>query len=73
VAALAAAGARRVAVASYFLAPGHLYDRALEQARVAGATTAAAPLGDAPQIVDLILGRADAAVPVGKAAAGLAA
>lgn len=73
VAALAAAGARRVAVASYFLAPGHLYDRTVEQARAAGAMTAAAPLGDASQIVDLILGRADAAVPVGKAAAGLAA
>jgi sirohydrochlorin ferrochelatase len=73
VAALAAAGARRIAVASYFLAPGRLYDRAVEQARRAGATSAAAPLGDAPQLVDLILGRADAALPVGATAAGLAA
>jgi sirohydrochlorin ferrochelatase len=61
VAALAAHGARRIAVAGYFLAPGRLYDRAVEQALAAGAAVAAAPLGDAPEIVDLVLARADAA------------
>jgi sirohydrochlorin ferrochelatase len=63
VAALAAHGARRIAVAGYFLAPGRLYDRAVEQALAAGAAVAAAPLGDAPEIVDLVLARADAARP----------
>ena len=72
-ASLAAGGAARIAMASYFLAPGHLYDRAVEQARAAGATTAAAPLGDAPQVVDLILARAAEGLPVGATTAGLAA
>ncbi len=59
--ALRAAGARRIAVASYFLAPGLLYDRAVDAARAAGAGTVAEPLGDAPEVVDLVLHRADAA------------
>jgi sirohydrochlorin ferrochelatase len=63
VAALAAHGARRIAVAGYFLAPGRLYDRAVERALAAGAAVVAAPLGDAPEIVDLVLARADAARP----------
>jgi len=60
-AALAGQGARRIAVAGYFLAPGLLFDRAVNQALAAGAACAAAPLGDAPELVDLVLARAAAA------------
>lgn len=56
--ALRDAGAERVAVAGYFLAPGLLYDRAVHDARTAGAFVAAAPLGDAPEIAELVLRRA---------------
>jgi sirohydrochlorin ferrochelatase len=59
--ALRAAGARRIAVASYFLAPGLLHDRAVADARRAGAVATAAPLGDAPEIARLVLRRATAA------------
>jgi sirohydrochlorin ferrochelatase len=48
-----------IAVAAYFLAPGLLYDRAVNEARTAGASVAAAPLGDAPEIAELVLRRAD--------------
>jgi sirohydrochlorin ferrochelatase len=58
---LRAGGARRIALAGYFLAPGVLYDRAVADAREAGAYAAAAPLGDAPEIVELVLRRADSA------------
>ncbi|MEH1012862.1 CbiX/SirB N-terminal domain-containing protein [Micromonospora sp. CPCC 206060] len=54
---LRAAGARRVAAAAYFLAPGRLYDAAAVAARDAGAVAVAAPLGDAPELVELILSR----------------
>ena len=56
-----ARGAVRVAVASYFLAPGLLYDRAVDAALAAGALVAAAPLGDAPEIAELVLARANTA------------
>lgn len=56
--ALRGRGARRVAVASYFLAPGLLHDGALASAFAAGAVAASAPLGDAQEIVDLVLSRA---------------
>lgn len=58
---LQADGAGRIAVASYFLAPGLLYDRAVDAALAAGAGVAAAPLGDAPEIAELVLERANAA------------
>nr|WP_255658792.1 CbiX/SirB N-terminal domain-containing protein [Actinoplanes sp. L3-i22] len=54
-------GARRVAVAGYFLAPGLLYDMAVESAREAGAVAVAEPLGDAPELVGLISARVAAA------------
>ncbi|GAB3969896.1 CbiX/SirB N-terminal domain-containing protein [Plantactinospora veratri] len=57
VSALREAGARRVAVATYFLAPGRLCETALASAREAGAVAVAAPLGDAPELVQLVLGR----------------
>jgi sirohydrochlorin ferrochelatase len=50
-----------IAVAAYFLAPGLLYDRAVGEALTAGASVAAAPLGDAPEIAELVLRRADGA------------
>jgi len=59
--AVRARGAVRVAVASYFLAPGLLYDRAVDAALAAGALVAAAPLGDAPEIAELVLARANTA------------
>jgi sirohydrochlorin ferrochelatase len=64
VAALRAGGARRVAVASYFLAPGFLHDRALSSAFAAGAAGASAPLGGAPELARLVLARTAMAVAV---------
>jgi sirohydrochlorin ferrochelatase len=49
--------ASRVGVASYFLAPGRLYDIAMDSARSAGAVVVAPPLGDAPELVALIAAR----------------
>ena len=60
VARLRAAGARRVAVASWFLAPGLLPDKV---AREAGPDTVLAePLGAHPLLAELIVERYDAAV-----------
>jgi sirohydrochlorin ferrochelatase len=55
-------GARRVAMATYFLAPGKLYDVAVESARSAGAIAVAPPLTDAPELVRLVEGRVSAAL-----------
>jgi len=44
----------RVAVASYFLAPGRLYDAAAASARSAGAVAVAPPVGTAPELVRLV-------------------
>jgi sirohydrochlorin ferrochelatase len=62
VSALRAAGASRVGVAAYFLAPGLLYDVAVDSARGAGAIAVAPPLGDAPELVRLIAARVDGAL-----------
>ncbi|MGX6605891.1 sirohydrochlorin chelatase [Micromonosporaceae bacterium Da 78-11] len=59
---LRAEGAHRVAMATYFLAPGRLYDLAVRSARDAGAVTVAEPLTDAPELVRLITTRVNAAV-----------
>lgn len=56
---LRAAGARRVGVAAYFLAPGLLYDLAVDTAREAGAVVVAEPLGDAPELVRLVGARVE--------------
>ncbi len=71
-AAEAVAGLRagRVGVASYFLAPGLLYDNAMASALSAGAVTVAPPLGDAPELVELVASRVRA---VGSADLPLAA
>jgi sirohydrochlorin ferrochelatase len=59
---LRAAGARRVGMAAYFLAPGLLYDNAVRSAREAGAVAIAEPLGDTPDLVRLVATRVAAAV-----------
>lgn len=58
---LRAAGARRVAVAAYFLAPGRLYETAMASARGAGAVAFATALEAAPELARLVLARIDAA------------
>ncbi|MFD6678116.1 sirohydrochlorin chelatase [Micromonospora parva] len=57
---LRASGARRVAVSAYFLAPGLFHDAVAEAAGAAGAVAVAAPLTDAPELVELVLRRVDA-------------
>ncbi|MET8252909.1 CbiX/SirB N-terminal domain-containing protein [Micromonospora sp. NPDC005197] len=59
VARLRAAGARRVAVSAYFLAPGLFHDAVADSARAAGAVAVAAPLTDAPELAELVLRRVD--------------
>lgn len=61
VAELRAAGAERVGVAAYFLAPGLLYDTVVGSALEAGAVAAAQPLEGAYELARLVLARADAA------------
>lgn len=62
VAALRAAGARRVVVASYLLAPGRFADRIRGQAAAAGAVAVSGVLGDAPELADVVLTRYAAAL-----------
>ncbi|MGW1200691.1 sirohydrochlorin chelatase [Streptomyces sp. NPDC002536] len=59
--ALRAAGAERVVVAPYVLAPGRLPDRIAAGAAAAGADVVADVLGPAPEVVDLLLRRFDEA------------
>ena len=69
--ALRAAGAPRVAVASYFLAPGHFADKVRTEALRAGADVVSPVLGAAAELADLVLRRYDEAlVDVRSAAAG---
>jgi sirohydrochlorin ferrochelatase len=58
VAALRGAGASRIGLASYFLAPGLLYDRAVEQGRAAGVVAVAPPLDVTSELVEAVLLRA---------------
>ncbi|MEU4687588.1 CbiX/SirB N-terminal domain-containing protein [Actinoplanes sp. NPDC023714] len=69
VAALRAAGAERIGVAGYFLAPGLLYDAAAGAALEAGAVTVAEPLADAPELVRLVAARVASVLPAALAAA----
>ncbi|UNS99569.1 sirohydrochlorin chelatase [Streptomyces tubbatahanensis] len=59
---LRAAGARRVAVAPYVLAPGRLPDRIAAGAREAGADALAPVLGPAPEVARVVLERYAAAL-----------
>jgi sirohydrochlorin ferrochelatase len=67
VAAVRALGAQRVAGASYFLAPGRLYDAAAASATSAGAVGVAAPLGSTEELVRLVLARAATGVAMAPA------
>jgi sirohydrochlorin ferrochelatase len=66
--ALHAQGAKRVAVAAYFLACGRLYDAVMASARSAGAVAVAEPLGNAWELARLVLSRADAVDPAARLA-----
>ncbi|TDD85496.1 sirohydrochlorin chelatase [Actinomadura darangshiensis] len=68
VAALLDAGAPRVAVASYFLAPGHFADKVRNEALAAGASAVSPVLGAAPEIADLAVHRYDEALEAARAA-----
>jgi len=57
VARLLRAGAPRVAVATYLLAPGVFADQVREQSLAAGAQATSAALGAAPEVADVILER----------------
>lgn len=71
VAALHDAGAPRVVIASYFLAPGYFADKVRTQAMGAGATAVSPVLGAAPELAELILHRYDESLAeVRTAAAG---
>ena len=61
VAALAADGVPRVAVASYLLAPGLFADQVRDQSAAAGAAAVSGALGAAPELADLVLKRYSAA------------
>jgi sirohydrochlorin ferrochelatase len=56
--ALRDAGARRIGVASYFLAPGLLHEAVVTDARRAGAAVVSEPLGGASELARLVLARA---------------
>jgi sirohydrochlorin ferrochelatase len=57
VASLLRAGAERVAVATYLLAPGVFADQIRERSLAAGASAVSPPLGAAPEVADVILER----------------
>jgi len=57
VATLRRAGARRVAVATYLLAPGFFADRIAASSREAGAVAVSAALCAAPEVAELVLRR----------------
>jgi sirohydrochlorin ferrochelatase len=52
-----AEGRRHIAVASFFLAPGFLPDRAAELSLEAGAVAVSAPLGAHPEVARVVLAR----------------
>jgi sirohydrochlorin ferrochelatase len=62
VATLRRAGARRVVVATYLLAPGFFADRIAASARAAGAAAVSAALGAAPEVAELVLRRYEQAL-----------
>jgi sirohydrochlorin ferrochelatase len=56
------AGARRVVVAPYLLAPGHFADQVRERTLAAGADVVAPVLGPAPELAEIVLRRYDEAL-----------
>ncbi|MES9540000.1 MULTISPECIES: sirohydrochlorin chelatase [unclassified Actinomadura] len=69
--ALLAAGAPRVAVASYILAPGHFADKVRRESLAAGAAVVSPALGAAPEIADLIVRRYTGALEAPRTAAAV--
>ncbi|MFJ9557670.1 sirohydrochlorin chelatase [Nocardiopsis sp. NPDC101807] len=67
VAALLGRGARRVAVATYLLAPGFFADRIRSQSLSAGASVVSEALGDVPELARVVLDRYDSAVAARRA------
>jgi sirohydrochlorin ferrochelatase len=63
------AGARRVLVATYLLAPGFFADRVRESALAAGAAAVSPPLGASPEVAEVLLDRYQEARPRRRAAA----
>ncbi|WP_433470081.1 sirohydrochlorin chelatase [Spirillospora sp. CA-128828] len=68
VAALLDAGAPRVAVACYFLAPGYFADKVRKESLAAGASVVSPVLGAAPEIAELVLLRYEEALETTRAA-----
>jgi sirohydrochlorin ferrochelatase len=66
---LLGAGARRVVVASYLLAPGLFADRIRDEALAAGAAAVSPALGATPEVADVILDRYQEAAARARAAA----
>lgn len=60
--ALRAAGARRVVVATYLLAPGFFADRIRDTSLAAGASRVSEALGALPEVAEVLLSRYEAAV-----------
>jgi sirohydrochlorin ferrochelatase len=69
VAGLLRAGARRVLVATYLLAPGFFADRIRESALAAGAAAVSPALGASPEIAELLLDRYQEAASLRRTAA----
>jgi sirohydrochlorin ferrochelatase len=67
--ALREAGAPRVAVASYFLAPGHFADKVRADALAAGAVAVSSALGAAPELAEIIEQRYTEIITLGDQAA----
>jgi sirohydrochlorin ferrochelatase len=67
--ALREAGARRVVVASYFLAPGHFADKVREESLAAGVEAVSAALGAAPELAEIIIQRHTEIITLGDQAA----
>jgi len=68
---LRAAGAGRVVVATYLLAPGYFADKIRNSALGAGADAVSAVLGAAPEVADVVIARyqsaiAGATAPIGR-------
>jgi len=69
VAALRDAGSPRVAVASYFLAPGHFADKVRAESLAAGAAVVSPVLGAAPEVAELVVRRYEEALTAAREAA----
>ena len=63
------AGARRVLVATYLLAPGYFADQVSTSALAAGAAVVSPPLGASPEVAEILLDRYQEARPRRRAAA----